>query len=78
MFRGRGTRRRARSSVRETRCVRRTLERSGAVRRSAYGDVRVKTARGFGAERSKPEYEDLARLARENGVSLRQVRDSIE
>ena len=64
--------------VRETRCARHTLERSVTVKRSAYGDVRVKTARGYGVERSKPEYEDLARLARENGVSLRQVRDTIE
>ncbi|MCR5577164.1 MAG: nickel pincer cofactor biosynthesis protein LarC [Oscillospiraceae bacterium] len=64
--------------VRETRCARHTLERSVTVKRSAYGDVRIKTARGFGAERSKAEYEDLARLAREHGVSLRQVKDSIE
>ena len=64
--------------VRETRCRRHTLERSVETASSAFGEVRVKRARGFGVERSKPEYEDLARLARENGVSLRQVRDSIE
>ncbi len=63
--------------VRETRCRRHTLERSMETAESAYGEVRVKTARGFGTERDKPEYEDLARLARENGVSLRQVRESI-
>ena len=64
--------------MRETRCRRHTLERDVETVNSAYGEVRVKCARGFGVERSKPEYEDLARLARENGVSLRQVRDSIE
>ena len=64
--------------VRATRCARHTLERGVTVRKSAYGDVRVKTASGFGVERGKPEYEDLARLAREHGVSLRQVEDTIE
>ena len=63
--------------VRETRCSRHTLERSVETTECAYGEVRVKTARGFGVERGKPEYEDLARLARENGVSLREVRETI-
>ena len=45
---------------------------------SAYGEVRIKRSRGFGVMREKAEYEDLARLARENGVSLRDVKNSIE
>ncbi len=64
--------------VRETRCLRHTLERSISTAAGPYGEVRVKTARGYGVERSKAEFEDLARLAREHGVSLRQVRESIE
>ncbi len=42
-----------------------------------YGAVRIKRASGMGVERSKPEYEDLAALARENGVSLDAVRREI-
>lgn len=32
--------------------------------------IRIKTCTGYGVERSKPEYEDLARKARDNGTSL--------
>ena len=64
--------------VRETRCLRHTLERAFSTAATPYGEIRVKTARGYGVERSKAEFEDLARLAREHGLSLRQVRESIE
>ena len=45
---------------------------------TAYGDVGVKLSRGEGFERCKAEYEDLARLARENGVSILDVIASVE
>ena len=32
--------------------------------------IRIKTYSGHGVQRSKPEYEDLARKARDNGTSL--------
>ena len=35
---------------------------------TTWGPVRVKTARGHGAAHAKPEYDDVAELARENGV----------
>jgi len=41
------------------------------------GPVRVKRAAGMGTEKAKPEYEDLAVLARKNNVSLRTIRDMI-
>ena len=37
------------------------------------GPVRFKTAEGFGVSREKPEFEDLARIAREQGISLREA-----
>ena len=43
-----------------------------------YGDVRVKRASGMGTEKAKAEYEDLARLASENGVSLDTIRKEIK
>ena len=40
---------------------------------TAYGSVRVKRASGWGTVREKPEFEDVAKIARENNMSLRQV-----
>ena len=64
--------------VRESVCGRYAMERELVTAQSAYGEVRIKRSRGFGVMREKAEYEDLARLARENGVSLRDVKNSIE
>ena len=39
-----------------------------------YGEVRRKDSAGYGAQRSKFEYEDLARIAREKSISLAEAR----
>ena len=54
------------------------LERGISTVSTKYGDVRVKTAKGMGVERSKIEYEDLASLALENGVSIEEIRKAIK
>ena len=59
--------------VRENRLHRYTLERKVETVQTPYGPVRKKIATGYGVERKKYEYEDLARLARENGVSLKDI-----
>ena len=59
--------------VRESVCRRYTLHRTISERQTAYGSVHVKTASGWGVEREKPEYEDMARIAREQGVSLQDI-----
>ncbi len=64
--------------VRERRCTRTALARTAETAHTPYGDVRVKVSQGWGVTRRKAEYDDLAALARENGVSLREIRDSIE
>ena len=38
-----------------------------------WGDIRVKTAAGYGVAHTKPEYEDVARCAREAAVPYRKV-----
>jgi hypothetical protein len=43
-----------------------------------YGEVRVKLANGFGTARVKTEYEDIARVAREQGISFALARSLIE
>lgn len=54
-------------------CERYSLSRTVEERETPLGPLRVKRAEGFGVEREKPEYEDLARLARERDLSLAEV-----
>ena len=42
------------------------------------GQVGLKQARGYGVEKRKYEYEDVARLAREAGLSMAQARRRLE
>ena len=60
--------------VREAALTRYTLERTVETVETALGPVRKKISRGFGVTREKWEYEDLAALAREKGLSLAEVR----
>ena len=59
--------------IREKVCNRYTLTRRTDIVQTPYGPVRKKIATGYGVERSKYEYEDLAKLARENGLPLKDV-----
>lgn len=56
--------------VREILCSRSTMDREERTLHTSVGDIRLKTSRGWGAVREKYEYEDLARAAREKGISL--------
>lgn len=64
--------------VREAPCARYTLCRSASLVHTPWGDVRRKDSAGYGVERSKLEYDDVARIAREQNMSLRQVREAAE
>lgn len=59
--------------IRETLCGRSVLEREVETVDTPLGAVRRKTARGWDVERSKWEYEDLARIARAENLSLAEV-----
>ena len=63
--------------VRESRPQRYTLRRSVETVETPYGPVRKKKAEGFGVSRAKYEYEDLARIAAERGVSLREAAEAL-
>lgn len=63
--------------VREHSCSRYTLKRSFETVQTLYGEVQKKISSGYGVTREKYEYEDLARIAREQGISLAEVRKSI-
>lgn len=59
--------------IRENVYRRYTLERAVETVQTPYGDIRRKTSTGYGVTRQKYEYEDLARAARENDVSVSEV-----
>ena len=59
--------------IREKVCNRYTLTRKEEIVQTPYGPVRQKIAEGYGVERSKYEYEDLAKIARENGLALSEI-----
>lgn len=64
--------------VRETLTHRYVLERSIETLHTPYGEVRRKVSRGYGVLRSKYEYDDLSRIAKEQNISLDEVRQRIE
>ena len=63
--------------IREQRMGRYTLDRQIETVNTPYGPVRRKTASGYGVTRSKWEYDDLARIARETGMSLEEIRKKL-
>ncbi len=60
--------------VRKTLCQRYMLSRSFEQVQTPCGAVRIKTGQGYGVKKSKAEYEDIARIAREQGISLAEAR----
>ena len=64
--------------VRETETRRYVLDRRVEQRDTSLGPVRVKIAEGYGVAREKIEYEDLAAIARQRGMSLKEAKDAVE
>lgn len=63
--------------VRETPCRRHQLTRTVETVQTRLGPVRRKISTGFGVTRTKWEYEDLAGIAVEQGLSLEAVREQL-
>lgn len=61
--------------IRESQCSRYTLSRSQRSLETPWGPVRIKTSAGWGVTREKPEYEDLAKIARDQDLPLDKVRE---
>ena len=64
--------------VRETETKRYVLERSSFTVKTPLGEIRGKRSEGYGVERIKYEYDDLARIARANNLTLEDVRKIAE
>lgn len=64
--------------IREKRCSRYTLSRKTEMADTPYGNVRRKVSTGYGVCRTKYEYEDVSRIAREQNLSLAEVLETIK
>lgn len=62
------------SGIREAVLHRYTLEREIKALETPYGILREKTVFGYGVTRSKFEYDDLIRIAKEKGISMEEVK----
>lgn len=51
-----------------------TLDCSIEIVETEHGPVRIKTGEGYGITKSKPEYEDLAGIARKEKIALKDIR----
>lgn len=64
--------------VREAELKRYALTREIETVETALGPVRRKASRGYGTEKRKWEFDDLAGIAREKGLPLSAVREALE
>ena len=64
--------------VRENISQRYILKRTVETVQTPYGEVRRKRASGYGVTRMKYEYDDLARIAKEQNLSLDEVKKRLE
>ena len=64
--------------IRQFEYKRHILSRHISEKETEEGTLRIKECEGYGAKRSKPEYDDLARIARKNDKSLRESQKLIK
>jgi len=64
--------------IREIISERYILDREEKLVDTPYGKVRCKFVSGFGVKRHKFEYEDLARIAKERGTGISDIRSELE
>lgn len=64
--------------MRETLCARYVMRREMGEHTCTLGTARYKASEGYGSSRTKYEFDDLARIARERGLSLAEVRARFE
>ena len=64
--------------IRESLHKRYTLDRNFTKIQTPYGPVTRKVSSGYGVRRSKLEYEDLARIARQQGIGIGEILEKIQ
>ena len=63
--------------VREVLCSRYILDRKITEVSTKYGNIRRKEVSGYGTKRAKYEYEDLAKIAREQNLSIDEIKKDL-
>jgi len=64
------------NGIRVKKCEKLILEPGKEMISTPYGDIGVKTAKGHGVYRKKPEYEDVAKIARKRRIPFKEVWDT--
>ena len=64
--------------VREYISNRYILDRADYTAHTPYGDVRVKKSSGWGVSKSKAEYDDLEKIAKENDIAISEIKIDME
>lgn len=64
--------------IREYAITRHTLKRRSVTLKTPYGDVKGKLSEGYGTRTAKAEYEDLAAMARDNNISIKEIKYETE
>lgn len=64
--------------IRENLIRRYVLERHIEMVETPYGPIRCKISSGYGVERKKYEYEDIAKIAKENEISIETIMKNID
>ncbi|MBP5532986.1 MAG: nickel pincer cofactor biosynthesis protein LarC [Lachnospiraceae bacterium] len=64
--------------IRETAIKRYVLDRKIETVETEFGPVRCKTSSGYGTEKKKYEYDDIAEIAKEKNLSIDQVRNMLK
>lgn len=63
--------------IREKSIKRHVLTRTVETVSTRYGDVRLKKSTGYGVSKEKYEFDDIARIAKENNLSIKEVLESL-
>lgn len=64
--------------IREYVSKRHFLQREHSEIQTKFGAVKVKKSHGYGVEKIKPEYDDIAKIAAANGLSIQEVMDGLK
>ena len=59
--------------MREKKINRYVLDRAIETENTVYGEIRKKVSSGYGVRKEKYEYDDLERIAKENGLSIKEI-----
>lgn len=64
--------------IRQKECQRYILDREIVTEETCFGNIRKKISTGYGTTHSKLEYDDLSKIAKENGISLQELKNKLQ